>query len=704
MNSVERRASTAAWQWVALAVIVTAAFALRVYRLGDAPAGLFCDEAANGYNAWSLLHTGRDEHGKLFPLFVWSFFAFKYPLDIYPTMIWVGLFGLTEFATRFQAALYGTGTVLVTFFIGRRLFTPVAGLAAAATLAVMPWHIHFSRIAFGLIGFTFWFGLGFYFLVRALGDGATRRDWTAAAAAFALCFYMYAVSQLLVPIFVGAAVLMTAPTVWRRRRWALRALIVGLLISVPFVLFYALNSERASVYVMQTSVLAQPGALADKVRLILAENWPTYFGRAFLFDSGDPILRHGVRGHGMLYTSMALWIALGVVACVVSGGRTSKLLLLWLILYPLGAAVTRETPSATRSILGSVAFALLAGIGFGSIVSLLRRVPWAPVRGVAVAAVLAVAALPLGWQTKAYLKSYFVDYPTYAAAGIEGFQYGYRDLFRILEERRRPGDQIFYSTTSVNNPYIFYLFYTKRPPLRRSEWGNADIEYPGVRPTQLERWYKPGVPTLFAVLPTDMWFFESWDDRVDIIDPGGKATFVLLENPRPKRLVDPWELMGPFPNPNNRERLAGQVDPRTMQPLEPPVSGEPRWEPYSGEAGVVELNVYLSSRVPGAGNNPEFVTAYMRTTLHSTSDHTSRLELVGSRDEMLLWLDAEPLTPKPIELTEFELRTVDLPLKKGDNVLFLKTIETVGDWWFAGYLAAEGGGPDREVTVTTGQR
>ena len=91
-------------------MIVAAAFALRVYRLGEAPAGLFCDEAANGYNAYSLLHTGRDEHGKLFPLFVWSFFAFKYPLDIYPTMIWVGLFGLTEFATRFQAALYGTGT------------------------------------------------------------------------------------------------------------------------------------------------------------------------------------------------------------------------------------------------------------------------------------------------------------------------------------------------------------------------------------------------------------------------------------------------------------------------------------------------------------------------------------------------------------------------------------------------------------------
>ena len=213
-----------------------------------------------------------------------------------------------------------------------------------------------------------------------------------------------------------------------------------------------------------------------------------------------------------------------------------------------------------------------------------------------------------------------------------------------------------------------------------------------MRPTQLDRWYNPGVPTLFAVLPTDTWFFESWDDRVDIVDPGGHPTFIVLKNPRPKRLVDPWELLGPFPNPNNHKRLADQVDPRTMQALEPLVSGEPRWEPYSGEAGVVELNVYLSGRVPGAGHNPEFVTAYMRTTLRSSSDHTSKLELVGSRDEMLLWLNAEPLTPKPIELTESELRTVDLPLQTGDNVLFLKTIETVGDWWFAAYLAQPDGG------------
>jgi hypothetical protein len=364
--------------------------------------------------------------------------------------------------------------------------------------------------------------------------------------------------------------------------------------------------------------------------------------------------------------------------------------------------VTRETPSASRSILGSVIFAVLAGAGLDRTIAMLRRLPFAPLRAGAVFLLVAGAAASVGWQTKAYLKSYFVDYPTYAASGIEGFQYGYKELLRVMEERRRPGDRLVYSTTSVNNPYIFHLFYTRRPPLRTSEWGSAEIDYTGVRPTELQRWYAPDARILFAALPLDMWFFESWDDRVDIIDPGGKPAFILLDNPRPKRFVDPWELMAPFPNENNRRRLAEEVDPGTMLAMEPSAVGEARWEPYSGAAGVVELNGYLAPRIPGAGNNPEFFNAYLRAVLHSPSAHGAVLELVGSRDEMLVWLNGESLTASPLMLDESALRKVKLPLREGRNVLLVKTIETVGDWWFAAHLTLEDGSPDRGVQFVGG--
>jgi 4-amino-4-deoxy-L-arabinose transferase-like glycosyltransferase len=45
------------------------------------------------------------------------------------------LFGITEFAARFPSALLGVGTVLLTWFIGCRLFRPSAGLWAGIALA-----------------------------------------------------------------------------------------------------------------------------------------------------------------------------------------------------------------------------------------------------------------------------------------------------------------------------------------------------------------------------------------------------------------------------------------------------------------------------------------------------------------------------------------------------------------------------------------
>lgn len=44
-------------------LIVALAGVLRLYDLGRTPSGLTADEASAGYNALSLLHTGRDRLG-----------------------------------------------------------------------------------------------------------------------------------------------------------------------------------------------------------------------------------------------------------------------------------------------------------------------------------------------------------------------------------------------------------------------------------------------------------------------------------------------------------------------------------------------------------------------------------------------------------------------------------------------------------------
>ena len=65
-----------------LIAILGLAFLLRFYLLGRYPA-LNADEAAIGYNAYSLLETGRDEHGNSWPIHFQSFNDFKPGLYFY---------------------------------------------------------------------------------------------------------------------------------------------------------------------------------------------------------------------------------------------------------------------------------------------------------------------------------------------------------------------------------------------------------------------------------------------------------------------------------------------------------------------------------------------------------------------------------------------------------------------------------------------
>ena len=66
-----------------LAILTALALVLRVWALGQVPPGIDADEAALGYNAYSLLKTGRDEYGVPHPLVFESFGDYKRPVYFY---------------------------------------------------------------------------------------------------------------------------------------------------------------------------------------------------------------------------------------------------------------------------------------------------------------------------------------------------------------------------------------------------------------------------------------------------------------------------------------------------------------------------------------------------------------------------------------------------------------------------------------------
>src|SRR3990170_1873311 len=104
-----------------LSAIVILAFILRFYKLSSNPPGLYWDETVFGYDAYSILKTAHDHHGRFLPLFFESFGDWKLPVYHYLLVPSIAVFGLNEFAVRFPSAFLGTLTVLMMYPLSKRL-------------------------------------------------------------------------------------------------------------------------------------------------------------------------------------------------------------------------------------------------------------------------------------------------------------------------------------------------------------------------------------------------------------------------------------------------------------------------------------------------------------------------------------------------------------------------------------------------------
>src|SRR4030043_677035 len=136
---------------IIIAVLLLSAL-LRFYRLDSYPA-LNADEAAIGYNAYSLIETGKDEHGNSWPIHFQSFNDYKPGLYFYIVLPFVKFFGLSEMSVRIPSAFIGVLTVYLIYLLTNELFKdkkyvlwnlPI-GIVSSFLLAISPWHIHFSR-------------------------------------------------------------------------------------------------------------------------------------------------------------------------------------------------------------------------------------------------------------------------------------------------------------------------------------------------------------------------------------------------------------------------------------------------------------------------------------------------------------------------------------------------------------------------------
>jgi len=416
-------------------VVIILAAILRFYHLGINPPSPYWEEAALGYDAYSILKTGKDFHGNSWPLIAFeSFGDYKPSLYFYTTVPSVALFGLNTFAVRFPSALFGTLTVLLVYLLIKDKRT---ALIASLLLAISPWHLQLSRAGFEA-------NLGLFLLVLGV-------FWSPA---LALSMYAYHANRILAPLLF----LVLAATGRIKKIWT--SSIVFLVLILPIL--WQFNSPVIRQRFAETSALATLDPIIKSNQLIAADgggtiarlvhhrfwhysqifltNYFNHFSFKYLFLSGDTNPRHSIQTVGGLYLIQLPFLLYGLLQSLKKRTKTDLMLLAWLFLAPIPAALTLASPHALRSLPMLIPLTIFTAKG--------------------VIRFKKIFLIILLIEASRYLYLYHQVYPNQWSSQ---WQYGYQEMVQYVDANQDKYNQI-YITRQLGRPSIYYWFYTKTDP------------------------------------------------------------------------------------------------------------------------------------------------------------------------------------------------------------------------------------------------
>jgi len=465
-----------------LLLIIVLAFVLRFYRLDSYPA-LNADEAAIGYNAYSLIQTGKDEHGNSWPIHFQSFNDYKPGLYFYLALPFVKLIGLNEWAVRIPGSSLGVLTVLVIYFLVLELFKSSKNLAfsiqnlalgASFLLAISPWHIHFSRGGWEVNVATFFIALGLLYFVKYT-NRASFLCLVLSVLSFVLSLYTYHAARIIVPLLGLGMSVIYRKEVFKNFKLVIFSLFLAIFLLIPLV--KDLTGPAGISRAAGVGLFADPGPLnrineqrgehADFTSIIpklfhnkavnygLAfwENWVSHYHGEFLFLSGDAIERDKVPETGQMYLFDILFLIIGFVVLLKSStvNRKSSLLVFWwLTVAPVASALTFQSPHALRAHNMVIPIVIISAVGLSVVFSFFKKFSiWHLAFGILIA-----------WSFLRYQHMYWVhmarDYP-YSS------QYGLKELVSYVVQNQNRYEKVFI-TDRYDQPYILFLFYEKYPP------------------------------------------------------------------------------------------------------------------------------------------------------------------------------------------------------------------------------------------------
>ncbi len=466
--------------------ILIIGLALRLWQIGSVPPSPDWDEAALGYNAYSILHTGKDEYGQFFPIVLRSFDDYKPALYTYLAIPSIALLGLNVIAVRLPSVIIGVLAILGAYILVVELFNNrKLGLIASMLLAISPWHIQFSRIAFeSSVGMAFNL-FSMIFFLKGL-----KKPWYMFLSILFICssMYVYQSEKVFAPLlFVTLTVVYWKKILTLPKSFLFGSVILGLILILPLGVYTMTNknalarAQGVSFLADQTSFLKNDatrlaidhqhrdylGIFFDNRRILIAKtviaNYISHFDLNWLFITGD-ISRHHAPGMGLLYLWELPFIYIGIYQLLFGDfDKKAKIVLfIWLLLVPIPASITSGVPHAVRTLNFLPLFEIAASIGLWSTFMFLssRKEKVYAVFGKNILIVCLIGFAIFNFSY--YLDQYFIQQNYYNAID---WQYGYSKAIPFVNSIQHKYKKIVVDNQPyMDQSYIFFLFYLHYPP------------------------------------------------------------------------------------------------------------------------------------------------------------------------------------------------------------------------------------------------
>ena len=413
----------------------------RLFKIGQIPGSLYWDESSIGYNAYSVLQDGRDEWNNFLPLHFRAFGEFKLPVYIYSVAVAEKFLGLGTIAIRIPSVFYSMFSLILIYFITKKLFGKNAGLFAAFIFTISPWYFIFSRAGYEATAGLFFFLLGVFFFL--LTD-KKNYFFLLMVLSFILSFYSYNSFRIFVPVFLiifGLIFLCKkGAEVKTKLLWIIPAAALFLLVLVPVYRLYKYDAGFSRLDAVQIS---------NKREIV--ENYFSHFSLSFLFLSGDSNPRSNIPGFGELYLVELPFLLIGAYVLIKKKSKFWWLPFLAIFLGPIPAAITKESPHALRSVLMFPFFSVVSGLGVDCFANFFKR-------NKEIIVFVVVLLLLLSFEN--YYSNFLTSYPVKYSAD---WQYGYMKIFTDYRTDFAKYSRIVVSDQD-GQPYIFALYYLKYDP------------------------------------------------------------------------------------------------------------------------------------------------------------------------------------------------------------------------------------------------